>query len=143
MEGRRVLLVDQGGEAAQHLGERALSRRTTFKSPSVMVAVGTASAPPSARLMAFLRVAKQGEEVGRMFCDRNSLQAGLLALATLSGIADAPASAAEIGPGESVAVRPDPEGRATRVSVGIYINDISEIDDTKRTFTADVYVLLH
>jgi hypothetical protein len=78
-----------------------------------------------------------------MLCDRSILQSGLLALAILMGIAHPLAVAAVAGPGESVATRPDPEGRATRVSVGVYVVDVAEIDDVKRTFTADVYVLLH
>jgi gamma-aminobutyric acid receptor subunit beta len=78
-----------------------------------------------------------------MGCARSILQSGLLALILLPGIALAPAVAAENGPGDSAALRPDPEGRATRVSVGTYVVDISEIDDSKRTFTADLYVLLH
>src|SRR5688500_16292800 len=78
-----------------------------------------------------------------MFCGRSILQSGLLALILLTGVAGAHAVAVGAGSGESAATRPDPEGRATRVSVGIYVVDVAEIDDTRRTFTADVYVLLH
>ena len=77
-----------------------------------------------------------------MFGDRSILQSGLLAVAIFTGLGDALAVAAENGPGESAAMRPDPEGRATRVSVGFYVVDVAEINDAKRTFTADVYVLL-
>src|SRR5262245_21103164 len=77
-----------------------------------------------------------------MYCDRSILQSGLLALAILAGIPDTFAVATENGPGESAGLRPDPEGRATRVSVGIYVVDVAEIDDARRTFTADVYVIL-
>jgi len=76
-----------------------------------------------------------------MFCDRSALRAGSLALAILTGVADALA-AAGTGAGGSAADRPDPEGRATRVSVGIYVVDVAEVDDARRTFTADVYVIL-
>jgi hypothetical protein len=77
-----------------------------------------------------------------MFCDRSILQSGLLALAILAGTTDTLAVAAGNGPVESAGLRPDPEGRATRVSIGTYVVDVAEIDDAKRTFTADVYVLL-
>ena len=77
-----------------------------------------------------------------MYCDRSILQSGLLALAILAGIPDPLAVATGNGPGESAGLRPDPEGRATRVSIGIYVVDVAEIEDAKRTFTADVYVTL-
>jgi hypothetical protein len=37
-------------------------------------------------------------------------------------------------------LRPDPEGVPTRVAVGVYILDVSEIDDTTQAYTADLYV---
>jgi hypothetical protein len=77
-----------------------------------------------------------------MFTDRIVLQSGLLALAVLTGAPHARAVAAENQPAEAVLMRPDPEGRATRVVVGAYVVDVAEIDDARRTFTADLYVLL-
>jgi Neurotransmitter-gated ion-channel ligand binding domain/Neurotransmitter-gated ion-channel transmembrane region len=73
---------------------------------------------------------------------KNTFQFGLLALAFLTGIADAAGVAAASEPGASPATRPDPEGQATRVSLGIFVVDISEIDDAKQTFNADLYVTL-
>ncbi len=43
--------------------------------------------------------------------------------------------------GEGVATRPDPEGKATRVTAAVYVIDVAEVDDSRRTFTADLYVL--
>lgn len=77
-----------------------------------------------------------------MIRSHNSLQAGLLALALLSGITDAPGVAAEAEPRLSAATRPDPEGQATRVSLGVFFVDISEIEDAKQTFKAEIYVML-
>jgi hypothetical protein len=78
-----------------------------------------------------------------MFSDPRIFRAGLLALLILAGTANGLAVASGSGSGESAPVRPDPEDRATRVSVGIYLVDIAEIDDAKQTFTADVYVVFH
>jgi hypothetical protein len=73
---------------------------------------------------------------------QHTLQIGFLALTLLTGIADAPGVAAAGELGSSPATRPDPEGQATRVLIGVYVVDISEIDDAKQTFKADVYVML-
>jgi hypothetical protein len=77
-----------------------------------------------------------------MFRARRAFQLGLMTFAFLSGIADASSVAEAPEPGDSVATRPDPQGQATRVSVGIFVVDISEIDDAKQTFKADLYVTL-
>ena len=42
----------------------------------------------------------------------------------------------------AVALRPDPDGVATPVSVGLYLIDIAEIDDVAQTFTGDLLVTL-
>jgi hypothetical protein len=78
-----------------------------------------------------------------MLCDRGALQTGLLALAVLTGAGEARAAVAADGGDKSAGLRPGPEGRPTRVSVAAYVVDVAEIDDAKRTFTADVYLLLH
>ena len=77
-----------------------------------------------------------------MVHSENAFRFGLLALALLTGIAVAPGVLAASDPAASPATRPDPEGRATRVSLGVFIVDISEIDDARQTFKADVYVTL-
>jgi hypothetical protein len=41
-----------------------------------------------------------------------------------------------------VVTRPDPSGKATRVRAAFYLVDVAEIDDAKRTFTADLYIVL-
>jgi hypothetical protein len=41
---------------------------------------------------------------------------------------------------ESTRARPDPEGVATEVSVGVYLVDLRGIDDSKQAFDADVIV---
>jgi hypothetical protein len=71
---------------------------------------------------------------------QNTLQICCLALTLLTGIADAPSVAAADEPGALAATRPDAEGKPTRVSVGIFVVDIPEIDDAKQTFKADLYV---
>ena len=78
----------------------------------------------------------------RMIRSRNSLRAGLLTLALLSGIPDARGVAAEGEPGLAAATRPDPEGQATRVSLGVFFVDISEIEDAKQTFKVEIYVMI-
>ena len=75
-----------------------------------------------------------------MIHSKNPFRCCLLALALLMGIVNAPSVAAVDEPGALPATRPDAEGKATRVSVGIFVVDISEIDDAKQTFKADVYV---
>src|SRR5262245_31368229 len=77
-----------------------------------------------------------------MIRSQNTFQAGLLALALLAGIADAPGVAAGGEPGTAPATRPDPEGQPTRVSLGVFVVDISGIDDARQTFKADIYVML-
>ena len=37
--------------------------------------------------------------------------------------------------------RPDPEGVATRVSIGVYLVDLSSINDLNQEFTADLYLV--
>ena len=37
--------------------------------------------------------------------------------------------------------RPDPEGVATKISIGVYLVDLSSIDDLKQEFTADLYIV--
>ena len=73
-------------------------------------------------------------------CGRGILPSGFSVLAILLGVAGTSAASGD-GSGEYAGVRPDPEGTATRVSVSIYVLDVAEIDDTKRTFTADVYAI--
>jgi hypothetical protein len=73
---------------------------------------------------------------------KNTLQIGLLALALQTGIGNVPGVAVADEPKASSAIRPDSEGRATRVSIGVFVVDISEIDDAKQTFKADIYVML-
>jgi hypothetical protein len=75
-----------------------------------------------------------------MIHSKNSFRSGLLALALLTGIADAPGVAAAEEPGALPATRPDAEGKATRVSVGVFVVDIPEIEDAQQTFKADLYV---
>ncbi len=41
------------------------------------------------------------------------------------------------------ATRPDPKGERTEVRVGIYVFDVTSVDDVEGTFTADVIVHLH
>jgi hypothetical protein len=77
-----------------------------------------------------------------MIHSQHSFRFGLLTLALLTGIADAPGVVAANEPGASPATRPEPEGQATRVSLGVFIVDVSEIDDAKQTFKADVYLTL-
>jgi hypothetical protein len=77
-----------------------------------------------------------------MIRSHDSLQAGLLALALLGGITDAPAVAAEAEPPSPPATRPDPVGKATRVSLGVFFVDISEIEDAKQTFKVEIYVMV-
>jgi hypothetical protein len=72
---------------------------------------------------------------------RGILQSVLLSMAILARVASAPAVTAS-EPEEVVNLRPDPEGQATRVSVGIFLVDVADIDDAKRTFTADLYIFL-
>src|SRR6516225_6016144 len=78
----------------------------------------------------------------KMIRFQNGLQIGLLALALQAGIVDAPGVAVADEPKASAAIRPDPEGQATRVLIGVFVVDISEIDDAKQTFKADLYVTL-
>jgi len=78
----------------------------------------------------------------KMIRFQNGLQIGLLALALQAGIVDAPGVAVADEPKASAAIRPDPEGQATRVLIGVFVVDISEIDDAKQTFKADIYVML-
>jgi hypothetical protein len=61
----------------------------------------------------------------------------------LAGFENPPATAAQGRSGQFATTRPDPEGKATRVTVGVYVVDISEIDDVKQTLTADVYLILY
>jgi hypothetical protein len=75
-----------------------------------------------------------------MIHSKNSFRCGWLALALLTGIADAPGVAAADKPGDFTATRPDAEGKPTRVSIGVFVVDIPEIDDAKQTFKADFYV---
>lgn len=42
-------------------------------------------------------------------------------------------------PMEYTFTRPDPDGTTTKVAVGLYLIDISDIDDVKQSFTADIY----
>jgi hypothetical protein len=77
-----------------------------------------------------------------MIRSHNSALTGLLALGLLSGIIDAPGVAAETEPRLPTATRPDPEGKATRISLGVFFIDISEIDDAKQMFKAEIYVML-
>ena len=42
----------------------------------------------------------------------------------------------------SVTTRPDPEGVATPVSIGLFLIDIAEIDDVAQTFKGDVFATL-
>jgi hypothetical protein len=72
----------------------------------------------------------------------DALQAGLLALALLGGIAAARGAAAESEPPSPTMTRPDQEGQATRVSLGVFFIDISEIEDAKQTFKAEIYVMV-
>jgi hypothetical protein len=71
-----------------------------------------------------------------MVWTRSVFQSGLLAWTAVVGIAHTTRVAAG---DEKAATRPDPDGQATRISIGIYIVDIAEIDDAKQTFKADVY----
>ena len=68
---------------------------------------------------------------------------GIASIAILAGITDSLAVAGRTGPEEAAAVRPDADGKATRVSVRTFVVDVSDIDDAKHTFTADIYVLLN
>jgi hypothetical protein len=70
----------------------------------------------------------------------NSFRCGLQALALVMGISHAHRVAAADEPAPLPATRPDAEGKATRVSVGVFVVDIPEIDDAKQTFKADFYV---
>jgi hypothetical protein len=42
-------------------------------------------------------------------------------------------------PPEYSLARPDPEGTPTRIAVGLYLIDISEVNDVKQTFVADIH----
>jgi hypothetical protein len=75
-----------------------------------------------------------------MTSDQMNLPRGLQALIMLVAVVIAPTLAA--GEPAAAAARPDPPGQATRVSVGIYVVDVPEIDDAERTFTVDVYLIL-
>jgi hypothetical protein len=63
-----------------------------------------------------------------------------MALALLTGIAGAPSVSAADQPGALAGTRPDAEGKPTRVSVGVFVVDIPEIDDARQMFRADCYV---
>ena len=77
-----------------------------------------------------------------MACARKDFRLGLIGIAFLTGIASASSFAEPPQPGDAIAARPDPEGQATRVSVGIFVVDISDIDDARQTFKADLYITL-
>ncbi len=49
------------------------------------------------------------------------------------------ATAAEVPPGYDRSVRPDPEGTPTSVEVGVFILDVTEINDIEQSFTAGLY----
>lgn len=70
-----------------------------------------------------------------------------MAAAWLFGLAGAPAAAQPVGLDDEVAgdvttTRPDPEGQATPVSIGLYVLDVQDIDAAAQNFTADVYITL-
>lgn len=65
------------------------------------------------------------------------LTATWLALTALFVLAPA---AASVPPGARTApARPDPDGTPTRVTVGIFVLDVIEIDDPSQEFTADIF----
>jgi hypothetical protein len=51
-------------------------------------------------------------------------------------------AASFVAPGADPQSRPDPEGVATKVSVGIYVYDLGKISDVDTTFTVDFFLLL-
>lgn len=79
---------------------------------------------------------------------RPCLYAGLLMLAlatTASGaetLLDNTTVHGCVIPRSVATTRPDPEGVPTEVAVGIYIIDVTGVDDVRQTFTADFYFTL-
>ncbi len=49
---------------------------------------------------------------------------------------------ASVAPAADPEMRPDPEGVATKVSVGIYVYDLGKISDVDTTFTVDFFMML-
>lgn len=49
------------------------------------------------------------------------------------------AAAGEVPPGYDRSVRPDPEGTPTPVKVGVFMLDVTEINDIEQSFTAGLY----
>jgi len=68
-----------------------------------------------------------------------------ITLASLGGpsVAIGQASGSAVGPAETgvIVSRPDPEGVPTKLTLGFYLMDIESIEDLKREFTADLYVV--
>ena len=48
-------------------------------------------------------------------------------------------SAGEVPEGYDPSIRPDPEGTPTPVNVGVYVLDVTEINDIKQSFTSGMY----
>jgi hypothetical protein len=64
----------------------------------------------------------------------------LMYLAPLALVASGAVHSAEVN--DVSATRPDPKGQPTNVRVGIYVFDVTSVDDVEETFTADVIVHL-
>ncbi len=67
---------------------------------------------------------------------------GAIYLALAVFFAVAPASATAAAGGAAWPERPDPQGTPTRVSIGIYVLDVIDIDDPNQEYTADIFVRL-
>lgn len=73
--------------------------------------------------------------------ERCDARAGVLTLCILMGAAGNLAGAAASRTEETAVQRPDPDGRPTRISIRVYVVDVAEVNDSRRTFSADVYIL--
>ena len=72
---------------------------------------------------------------------QTSMKTTLLHLAILALVTSGAVHSAELN--DVSASRPDPKGQPTKVRVGIYVFDVTSVDDVEETFTADVIVHLH
>ncbi len=85
------------------------------------------------------QIAEQG--LGRSMILLAALLLALAPGAAAAAAGDTEANPCALAPG-SAAGRPDPEGTPTRVSAGVYVLDVVEIEDARQSFVADFYFVV-
>jgi len=83
---------------------------------------------------------RRGTKVTSMGFDKRGLPVLVALVAIASGMASGPLSAACEVPPELTAVRPDPDGTPTEVTIGGYLIDLQAINDSEQSFEADLFL---